>query len=117
MDAVEYLKEKARMTQLCKIGCSNCELSSLKHSGYNDCLVFELANPEEAVAIIEKWSAEHPVKTRQSEFLKRFPNAKVNNRILQVCPRKIDTCSLSEEECRHRKCSDCYETYWLAEVE
>ena len=114
MDAVKYLKEKARMTQLCKIGCCNCELSSLKHSGYNDCLVFELANPEEAVAIIEKWSDEHPVKTRQSEFLKIFPNAALDDDHIDICPKDIDTKIIID--CR-RMCRDCEREYWLAEVE
>ena len=114
MDAVEYLKEKARMTQLCKIGCSNCELSSLKHSGYNDCLVFELANPEEAVAIIEKWSAEHPAKTRQSEFLNVFPDAEImENGALPICPEKVEK---SKEFNCHINCDVCRKKYWLEEV-
>ena len=117
MDAVEYLKEKARMTQLCKIGCSNCELSSLKHSGYNDCLVFELANPEEAVAIIEKWSAEHPAKTRQSEFLKMYPNVeRLPDGCIALCPHKIDlTFDLSD--CSMDKCGECKRGFWFSEVE
>lgn len=115
MDAVEYLKEKARMTQLCKIGCCNCELSSLKHSGYNDCLVFELANPEEAIAIIQKWSAKHPAKTRQIEFLKAYSDAEIlENGVIQICPKLIE--KSKEFNCR-MSCDDCREKYWLAEVE
>lgn len=48
---------------------------------------------------LKKWSAEHPVKTRQSEFLKLFPNADVQNDVIRICPKKIDQNSITDEEC------------------
>lgn len=66
--------------------------------------------------IILKWCEEHPIKTRQSEFLKMFPNAqKGENEILKLCPNCID----ASIECFHsaKKCAECCKNYWLAEVD
>ena len=67
MDAVKFLKEKARMTNECNILCDDCPVHAY-------CNHSEGKNAERMVAIVEKWAEEHPVKTRQSEFLKMFPN-------------------------------------------
>lgn len=61
MDAVRYLKESERMCTCCE-GCEGCEIKERVGQG-NSCIDFESANPESAVAIVEKWSAEHPIRT------------------------------------------------------
>ena len=61
MDAVRYLKESERMCACCE-DCQGCEIK--ERVGQEDsCIDFESANPESAVAIVEKWSAEHPIRT------------------------------------------------------
>lgn len=63
MDAAEFLKEKKRMcTRICggKDGCVVCELSSCKNGKKCTCKDFIDDFPEEAVAVVEKWSKEHP---------------------------------------------------------
>lgn len=80
MDAVEYLKEAKRMCDT--VGdCRECPLNS--SNTVIPCKLvrdnWELTNPEKIVAIVEKWALEHPKKTRQSEFLKMFPNAKLGD--------------------------------------
>lgn len=71
--------------------------------------------PEEFVPIVEKWSKEHPVKTRQSEFLKMFPNAKMTELgSLKICPKDVDK-DIKCVECGN--CSICQKEYWLEEVE
>lgn len=70
---------------------------------------------EKTYNIVEKWSDTHPVKTRQSEFLKMFPNAVIDedNGILCIRPCDID----ESIGCTNGKgCDDCYRKYWLAEV-
>lgn len=70
---------------------------------------------EKTYNIVEKWSDTHPVKTRQSEFLKMFPNAVIDedNGILCIRPCDID----ERIGCTNGKgCDDCYRKYWLAEV-
>lgn len=70
---------------------------------------------EKTYNIVEKWSDTHPVKTRQNEFLKMFPNAVIDedNGILCIRPCDID----ESIGCTNGKgCDDCYRKYWLAEV-
>lgn len=65
--------------------------------------------------IVEKWSDTHPVNTRQSEFLKMFPNAVIDEDDGILC---IRPCDIDESiGCTNGKgCDDCYRKYWLAEV-
>ena len=114
MDAVEFLKTLHRM---CDRHCTNCEFGKRLCGFVTSCTVWRKTHPEEAVAIAEKWAAEHPAKTRQSEFLKMFPGA-------DIC--EMDGCltlnpchfySKMQKECSGRRCSDCRREFWLAEVE
>lgn len=114
MDAVKFLKEKERMCNKCS-ACSGCPVDRKNNGFYMDCEDLAIENPEEFVAIIEKWSAEHPVKTRQSEFLKMFPNAKLTGfGSLKICPKDIDK-DIECVECGN--CLICRKKYWLEEVE
>lgn len=113
MDAVEFIKERNRM---CKSfgdddDCSNCPASK----NYC-CNTFEWR--EELVAIVEKWSAEHPRKTRQSEFLKQFPYAKCFDGIVVFCPQEVNarfSCPVNAGE--NISCLDCRRKFWNEEVE
>lgn len=73
---------------------------------------------------------EHPRKTRQSEFLKMFPNAVLIARdwlqyhsdtkddcpVIDICPHKVDT--TLEVDCKDvRSCYVCRKEYWQAEME
>lgn len=62
---------------------------------------------------IERWAKAHPLKTRQREFLKLYPNArKDNNGYIDVCPCALD----ADLGCRGYKCcGDCRRDYWGAE--
>ncbi len=62
MDAVEYVKQRERMCDY-YIDCDDCPAGY-----YEGCS--SLDRISELVPIVEQWSKEHPVKTRQSEFLK-----------------------------------------------
>ena len=75
------------------------------------------SDPEYYVGIVEKWSSDHSVKTRQSEFLKMFPNAEIRNRFIEICPKKMDQNSVTNEECAKIACLDCMRKYWLQEVD
>lgn len=102
MDAVKYLKERNRMCDSYNNMCDGCGFGKVPK-----CNRTEDDNPEKAVEIVEKWSKEHPMKTRQSEFLKMFPNADIGQGYLNVCPKRIDLNSLTEDECADLRCSDC----------
>ena len=73
MDAVEFVKTLSRM---CNCECCKCEIWK-RLSGLESCTVWRKTHPDEAVAIAEQWDAKHPAKTRQSEFLKHYPGARI----------------------------------------
>ena len=90
MDAVKFLKENSRMCN--RMDCSNCPVSLNKNGTGRTCEDFSENYPEKYVAIVEKWSKEHPIKTRQSEFLKMFPNARMDgNGSVGLCPISVDS--------------------------
>ena len=114
MDAVEYLKAKARMCDSMK-ECGDCPLDKINNTDNINC--FDKHYEEEAVAIVEKWSAEHPKKTRQSEFLKMFPNASLDdNGIIEINPCYINVGFKPEKGCV-TPCFECCREYWLEEVD
>lgn len=113
MDAVEYLKTLDRM---CHCECLKCEFRKVR-SGIETCPVWQRTHPEEAVAIVEKWAADHPIKTRQSEILKMFPGAAIDE--MDGC-LALNPCNFypkMREECSGRRCSDCRREFWMQEVE
>lgn len=63
MDAVEFIKEKNRMTSKCYNSCESCPLSGENNSHDINCLYFQRDFPAEYVAIVEKWSVENSEKT------------------------------------------------------
>ena len=119
MDAVEFIKTWARLCKEC-VDCKECVLSNFcGHNclGYGD---YQVA--EQAVANILKWAKEHPVKTRQNELLKLFPEASMlHDEYLNICPAQLSS------ECRDKKtggcydpgmdCAECKRDFWLKEIE
>ena len=118
MDAVEFIKIRARM---CKnSSCSKCSLKKFCESDFYT----QAKMIEDTVKTVEQWSKEHPVKTRQSELLKLFPDAEIRDGVLNVCPRKIDPEAYTHQRgynCIHIKddvlCPDCMRDFWLQEVD
>lgn len=112
MDAVEFLKTFGRM---CNTECTKCEFWKRRIRS-ESCTSWQKNHPEEAVAIAEKWAAEHPVKTRQSEFLKHYPGARITiDGYLHACP--MDVFSDTGINCNVQPCFECRKSFWLAEVE
>ena len=114
MDAVKFFEEAKRMCD--RFG--DCEECPLKPENSIACklsfCLIGIDNHETMVAIVEKWASEHPVKTRQSEFLKMFPNAKIDNGCICICPKDADA-TLHAKLCVPF-CKTCLREYWLAEV-
>lgn len=109
-----YFAEKRRMTKeqqdgVCKLKCSGCPLSSF-NNGSSDmvpCFAFEKLYPEKAIAIVQKWSDEHPQKTYLSEFLKNYPNAPlVHDGTPEICLRKLGLTDI--KTCRIGGCVECW---------
>lgn len=83
------------------------------------------AEAERDAAIVDlKIFAAHPRKTRQSEFLKMFPNARIeSDGMPSICPIVVDKrchnkdddalfCLVRDEE----ECRKCRRDFWLAEI-
>ena len=117
MDAVKYFKIKRQMCNK-RTNCSECPLKeAVAEKKLVHCRNLELEYPDEVVAIVEQWAKEHPVKTRQSEFLKLFPNAKIDNGAIDIAPCAIDSDYRPRNKCIKTPCGDCRKKYWLSEVE
>lgn len=124
MDAVEFFKSMKRM---CYSGemCEKCPLYNNFSEIGSVCDVLLHIKDEKASrvkSIVEQWAKEHPVKpikTRQSEFLKIFPETAVRNGVIFLCPKL--TCQTlagtdSISRCERNDCAKCRREYWLAEV-
>ena len=113
MEAVEFFKT---VNRLCKNqGCNICPVAKegCCMVGFDDDSIKSI---EETVSKVEQWAKDHPVKTRQSEFLKMFPNAKIYNDVIWLCPKYIGCDYKPEENCNEISCFDCKREFWLAEV-
>lgn len=72
MDAVKYIKELNRMCEEAE-SCASCAIREAKDKVEEPiCANFRFHYPEETVAIVEKWSAEHPAKTNRDKFFEVF---------------------------------------------
>ena len=114
MDAVEFLKARSRI-------CNDnvCE---------GDCPLFHCCNDRiddnmvELVSIVEQWAKAHPVKTRQSEFLKMWQDAEIGDDGLPaVAPCQLYKDMEEKDEngvcCKNCGCGICRRDFWLKEIE
>lgn len=107
-----YFNEKLKMTKrikngLCEIKCSDCPLCSNNNGEGLSCPTFEMYYPEKAIEIVQKWSDEHPQKTFLTEFLKNYPNAKLDEDGTphKLCPWHLGLMSVNS--CRNN-CVNCW---------
>lgn len=92
MDAVKFIKEKDRMCRY-KSGCAHCPISNRKTDTNTSCTAWIYRYPEQAVEIVEKWSAEHPRKTMMQDFFDKFPKAqKRSDGLPSTCPFALGYC-------------------------
>ena len=107
MDAVEFLDKVDRLS---KRGSTEEKMC------YNDYRT-ERDNTR-AVKFVEQGAAEHPIKTRQSEFLKMFPDAPIypDTGLVRVSPCQVDR-ALCGNCPTGIDCIECRKAFWLAEVE
>lgn len=122
MDAVEYIKEAKRICKsrsVCKSVSDKCPL--LDENGHctataDICAADIIEKAEKAVQIVEQWAKDHPVKTRQSEFLKMFPHAQKRDGIINICPLSVDKDHKTNSECLITACDGCRQRFWNEEV-
>ena len=114
MDAKRFFKEARRMCKkqaVCR-GCLALGKDAI-------CLLFGLHNPnaakniDKAIEAVEKWSQEHPRKTRLDDFFEKHPNAPVSGKGLPfVLPHLLGYCQADScEDCSHEgwELKDCWD--------
>jgi len=75
MEAIEFLKEKHRMCHSNSQDdnrCYLCPLSMSRNEYHVSCDSLMANHPEDAVRIVEQWSAENPVVTNAQKFKEVF---------------------------------------------
>lgn len=123
MDAVKFIEERNRMCKSFGDRCTGCPASDACGCCAVDQAVDQASTLDAAdqVAIVEKWSAAHPRKTRQSVFLEQYPETIIDERgILYVCPMYISADHRDKNgECgdQDQMCIDCRSKFWMQEVE
>lgn len=121
MDAMEFLSEAKRMCEHNTGPCETCaanEFCGFTPEFPSD--FGETTQMQRMVELVEKWSKEHPRKTRQDEFLKQWPNARVEkgSGLLEVPPCYIEqTLRAGGCSCRGADCTTCRRKFWMQEVE
>lgn len=114
MDAKEYLKELVRMFDSLRedrykgepsctgVACEKCPFYKSKIIGCREFF-------PESVDIVEKWSKEHPAKTMLTDFLEKYPNARLDgNGVPRFCPKDLGYEKDGKAHCRNLHCVDCW---------
>lgn len=119
MDAVEFFKTVNRLCE--NQSCMECPVCK-----EGVCMVMNMVrldgglveSIEETVSKVEQWAKDHPIKTRQSEFLKIFPNAPINRSdgILCIDPCAIDCTQKDNKKYCNMTCTASRKDYWNEEV-
>jgi hypothetical protein len=114
MDAVKFIEERNRMCKSFGDRCTGCPAYNVCEDGLC-CAVDQESTLDaaEQIAIVEKWSAAHPRKTRQSVFLDQWPEAFLDERYISAAYRNDDG------KCKNpgKRCIDCSHEFWMQEVE
>lgn len=115
MDAVKFIEERNRMCDYYSAkdvpsGCEGCPASQMACSSF--CYV-----TAEFIDAVEKWSQEHPRKTRQDVFLEQYPEADLDTHgLVLLCPTAISAAYrdgsrlCADSDC---ECGDCRREFWM----
>ena len=101
---LDYAHERRRMCDAFdKDGdCDKCQLQGVGGNCYNTRSI-----TQEHIDIVQKWSDEHPEKTRKEAFLELFPKASISSDGL---PKNCFAVLIGQENtmCVGRCCDDCW---------
>lgn len=125
MDAVEFLE---KLTRMCKMytkeepfeSCNPCEktcplyeleFNSMNKDESNTGIFYLMKNESDTfVNIVERWSIEHPRKTRLDDFKEKYPKAKTfESGTPKVCASSLGYCEycVIGNDCS-RDCDACW---------
>lgn len=104
MDAIEFLKAAKRR-------CENGEKEIYS------VIDLEKIDIEKYVKNVEEWNKNNSIKTRQTEFLKIFPNAPIRcDGYVNVAPCIFDVEVYKKCEKKLGECNNCLKEFWGKEV-
>lgn len=108
MDAVKFLEIIDRLSR------KGNNLEKMRYNEYR-----EANDNAGAVRFVERWSKEHPRKTRQSVFLEQYPNAVLDkDGVLSICPASVGSDVSEKYRCLcSTDCGACRREFWMQEVE
>lgn len=125
MDALKFIEERNRMCDRywqVDGDCDGCPLVYTRECNEMRNMVDDSGKAVgKVVEIVEKWSKEHPRKTRQSVLLEQYPEADLDTHgFALLCPMAIsadyrDGSGLCADP--DRECGDCRREFWTQEVE
>lgn len=122
MDTVRFIEERNRMCKSFDTGCKDCPAFNACEDEL--CCAVGQASTLDAtaqVAIVEKWSTEHPRKTKQDIFLEQWPETKIgSDGILSLCPAIVSSTHRDQYGgCKTlcAPCDDCCREFWTQEME
>lgn len=102
MDAVKFIEEARRR---------------YKVTGKAPSVLLNWLEPECIVKEVEEWSAAHPAKTRQSEFLKQWPDTHLDgNGVIAISPCIVSKAH-QDMNCDQSDCAECRKVFWTEPVE
>lgn len=97
MDAVKFIEEARRR---------------YKATGQAPAILLRWRIPEEIVKEVERWSEENQPKTRQTEFLKQWPDTALDsNGVLAIEPCTLDK-AYQDTNCEEEDCAECRKEFW-----
>ena len=118
---IKFFKKAQRLCQS-HLKCSECEL-------YNAGCRLDMRPikrpevTEEIVDIVEKWSTDHPVKTRQNKLLEQYPDFKIDTQgIVNLSPCIVEPSRFIRDNtspCINTgmDCQECKREYWMEKIE
>lgn len=118
MDAAKFIEERKRMCKTFNSECNGCP--ALLEPYFCAVGIGSTMDPTAQIAIVEKWSKINLHKTRQSVFLEQWPEATIDNGILELCPRMVSAAHRNQYgdcETMCESCIDCRCEFWMKEVE
>ena len=125
MDALKFIEERNRMCDRywqADGDCDDCPLVYTRECNEMRNMVDDSGKAVgKVVEIVEKWSKEHPRKTRQSVFMEQYPETVLDEHgVLSVCPLCISAAHRdSNGSCKEpeKLCTDCRREFWMQEAE
>ena len=109
MDAAEFLRARRKLCNdnVCE---ESCPLFYCCDDNTEDSHIRQ-------VLAVEQWAKEHPVKTRQSELKKLFPDLTLEDGWFCMCPKYVGQKECIDGPLEKSTCDKCRRDFWLEEIE